>query len=93
MDNNVSSTSPVPIFVPGIVMVATYTQNTQTHPITASVSTQTDSNLLNTHATHTNQITSRNEQTQTFPALTSISIQTENTLHMVHVICITWYTV
>ena len=61
-------------------MVATYTQDTQTHSITASVSTQTDSNLLNTHATQTNQITSRNEQTQTFPALTSISIQTENTL-------------
>ena len=80
MDNNVSSTLPVPIFVPRIVMVATYTQDTQTHSITASVSTQTDSNLLNTHATQTNQITSRNEQTQTFPALTSISIQTENTL-------------
>ena len=79
MDNNVSSTLPVPIFVPRIVMVATYTQGTQTHSITASVSTQTESNLLNTHATQTNQITSRNEQTQTFPALTSISIQTENT--------------
>ena len=79
MDNNVSSTSPVPIFVPRIVMVATYTQDTQTHSITASVSTQTDSNLLNTHATQTNQITSRNEQTQIFPVLTSISIQTENT--------------
>ena len=80
MDNNVSSTSPLPIFVPRIVMVVTYTQDTQTHCITASVSTQTDSNLLNTHATQTNQITSRNEKTQTFPALTSISIQTENTL-------------
>ena len=79
MDNNVSSTSPVPIFVPRIVMVATYTQDTQTHSITASVSTQTDSNLLNTHATQTNHITSSNEQTQTSPALTSISIQTENT--------------
>ena len=79
MDNNVSSTSPVPIFVPRIVMVATYTQDTQTHSITASVSTQTDSNLPNTHATQTNQITSINEQTQTFPELTSISIQTENT--------------
>ena len=74
-----SSTLPVPIFVTRIVMVATYTQDTQTHSITASVSTQTDSNLLNTHTTQTNQITSRNEQTQTFPALTSISIQTENT--------------
>ena len=52
----------------------------QTQSITASVSTQTDSNSLNTHATQTYQITSRNEQTQTFPALTSISIQTENTL-------------
>ena len=80
MDNNVSSTLPVPIFVPRIVMVATYTQDTQTHSITASVSTQTDSNSLNTHATQTHQITSTNEQTQTFPALTSISIQTENTL-------------
>ena len=79
MDNNVSSTLPVPIFVPRIVMVATCTRDTQTHSITASVSTQTDSNLLNTHATQTNQITSINEQTQTFPALTSISIQTENT--------------
>ena len=78
MDNNVSSTLPVPIFVPRIVMVATYTQDTQTHSITASVSTQTDSNLLNMHATQTNQFTSTNEQTQTFPALTSISIQTEN---------------
>ena len=80
MDTNVSSTSPVPIFVPRIVMVATYTQDTQTHYITASVSTQTDSNTLNTHATQTNHITSSNEQTQTSPALTSISIQTENTL-------------
>ena len=80
MDNKLSSTLPVPIFVPRIVMVATYTQDTQKHSITASVSTQTDSNLLNTHTTQTNQITSRNEQTQTFPALTSISIQTENTL-------------
>ena len=79
MDNNVSSTSPVPIFVPRIVMVATYTQDTQTHSITASVSTQTDSNLLNTQAAQTNNITSSNEQTQTSPTLTSISIQTENT--------------
>ena len=78
MDNNVSSTSPIPIFVPKIVMVATYTQDTQTHSITASVSTQTDSNSLNTHATQTNHITSINEQTQTSPTLTSISIQTEN---------------
>ena len=61
MDTNVSSTLPVPIFVPRIVMVATYTQDTQTHSITASVSTQTDSNLLNTHATQTNHITSSNE--------------------------------
>ena len=80
MDNNVSSTSPVPTVVPWIVMVATYTQNTQTHSITSSVSTQTDRNLLNTNTTQTNQITSRNEQTQTFPALTSISIQTEHIL-------------
>ena len=80
MDNNVSSTSPVPIFVPRIVMVASYTQDTQTHSIAASVSTQTDGNSLNTHATQTNHITSCNEQTQTSPALTSISIQTENTL-------------
>ena len=78
MDNNVSSTSPIPIFVPKIVMVATYTQDTQTHSITASASTQTDSNSLNTHATQTNHITSINEHTQTSPALTSISIQTEN---------------
>ena len=78
MDNNVSSTSPVPIFVPRIVMVAIYTQHTQTHSITSSVSTQTDSDLLNITTTQTNQITSRNEQTQTFPALTSISIQTEH---------------
>ena len=62
MDTNVSSISPVPIFVPRIVMVATYTQDTQTHSITASVSTQTDSNLLNTHATQTNHITSSNEK-------------------------------
>ena len=80
MDNNVSSTSPVPIFVPWIDVVATYTQDTQTHSITSSVSTQTDSNLLDTTTTQTNQITSRNEQTQTFPALTSISIQTEHIL-------------
>ena len=79
MDTNVSSTSPVPIFVPRIVMVATYTQDTQTHSITASVSTQTNSNLLNTHTTQTNQITSQNKQTQTSPALASISMQTENT--------------
>ena len=77
MDNNVSSTLPVPIFVPRIVMVATYTQDTQTHSITASVSTQTDSNLLNTHATQTKLHQEMNKQT--IPALTSISIQTENT--------------
>ena len=76
--DNVSSTSPIPIFVPKIVMVATYTQDTQTHSITVSVSTQTDSNSLNTHTTQTNHITSINEQTQTSPTLTSISIQTEN---------------
>ena len=58
MDNNVSSTSPVLIFVPQIVMVATYTQDTQTHSITSSISTQTDSNLFNTTTTQTNQITS-----------------------------------
>ena len=78
MDNNVSSTSPIPIFVPKIVMIATYTQDTQTHSITASVSTQTDSNSLNAHATQTNHITSINEQTQTSPIPTSITIQTEN---------------
>ena len=78
--DNVSSTSPIPIFVPKITMVATYTQDTQTHSITASVSTQTDSNSLNTHATQTNHITSINEHTQTSPTLTSISTQTENPL-------------
>ena len=78
MDSNVSSTSPIPIFVPKIAMVATYTQDTQTHSITASVSTQTDGNSLNTHATQTNHITSINEQTQTSPTLTSITKQTEN---------------
>ena len=79
MDTNVSSTLPVPIFVPRIVMVATYTQDTQTHSIIASVSTQTDSNTLSTHTTQTNHITLSIEQTQTSPALTSILIQTENT--------------
>ena len=49
MDNNVSSTLPVPIFVPRIVMVATYTQDTQTHSITASVSTQTDTRIHTQH--------------------------------------------
>ena len=80
MDNNVFSTLPVPIFVPRIVMVATYTQDMQTHSITASVSTQTDSNSLNTHTTQTHQITSTNEQTQTFPALNIHLNTTENTL-------------
>ena len=78
--DNVSSTSPIPIFVPKIVMVATYTQDTQTHSITASVSTQTHSNSLNTHATQTNHITSINEHIQTSPTLASISTQTENPL-------------
>ena len=76
MDNNVSSTSPVPIFVPRIVMVATYTQDTQIHSITASVSTQTDSNLLNTTTTQTNQITARNEQTTNFSS-THIHLSTD----------------
>ena len=58
MDNNVSSTLPVPIFVPRIVMVATYTQDMQTQSITAPVSTQTDTNSLNTHAIQTHQMTS-----------------------------------
>ena len=79
MDNNVSSTSPVPIFVPQIVMVATYTQDTQTHSITSSISTQTDSNLLNTTTNKPNLIKKWNN-TQTFPALISISIQTDHIL-------------
>ena len=79
MDNNVSSTSPIPIFVPKIVMVATYTQDTQTHSITASQSALKQTVIHSIHTQHkTNHITSINEQTQTSPTLTSITIQTEN---------------
>ena len=81
MDDHIYSTSQEPTYVPRIVMVATYTQDTQTiQSITSSVSVQTD---VITNTTQPRQITSSNQYTQTSPVPTSITypqhIQTPNT--------------
>ena len=67
MANNNVPTTPLPYFVPRIVMMATYTQSTQT-PITLAInnSMQTDRSTFNTSATQTRPFQS-NQATQTFP--------------------------
>ena len=68
-NNNVPPTPPTssPHFVPRIVMIATYTQSTQT-PITSTSNNfmQTDTSTFNTSATQTRTFQS-NQTTQTYP--------------------------
>ena len=78
-NNNVPPTSatPLPYFVPRIVMMATYTQSTQT-PITSATnnSMQTDTSTFNTSATQTRPFQS-NQATQTIPQQNTQAIQTD----------------
>ena len=78
-NNNVSptSTTSLPYFVPRIVMMATYTQSTQTPIISATNnSMQTDRSTLNTSATQTKTFQT-NQVTQTFPQQNTQAIQTD----------------
>ena len=78
-NNNVPPTSPtsLPYFVPRIVMMASYTQSTQT-PITSANnnSIQTDTSTFNTSATQTKPFQS-NQATQTIPQQNTQAIQTD----------------
>ena len=78
-NNNVPPTSTIssPYFVPRIVIMATYTQSTQT-PITLATnnSMQTDRSTFNTSATQTRPFQS-NRATQTFAQQNTQSIQTD----------------
>ena len=78
-NNNVSSTSPtsLPYFVSRIVMMATYTQSTQT-PINSATnnSMQTDRSTFTTSATQTKTFQT-NQVTQTFPQQNTQAIQTD----------------
>ena len=78
-NNNVSptSTTSLPYFVPRIVMMATYTQSTQTPIISATNnSMQTDRSTFNTSATQTKTFQT-NQVTQTFPQQNTQAIQTD----------------
>ena len=70
-------TTSLPHFVPRIVMIATYTQSTQT-PITSTINNfmQTDTSTLNTSATQTRPFQS-NQTTQTYPQQNTQAIQTD----------------
>ena len=78
-NNNIPPTSStsLPYFVPRIVMMATYTQSTQT-PITSTTnnSMQTDTSTFNTSSTQTRPFQS-NQTTQTFPQQNTQAIQTD----------------
>ena len=78
-NNNVPPTPSTssPYFVPRIVMMATYTQSTQT-PITSTVNNfmQTDTSTFNTSATQTRPF-QNNQSTQTFPQHNTQAIQTD----------------
>ena len=78
-NNNVPPTPSTssPYFVPRIVMMATYTQSTQT-PIPSTVNNfmQTDTSTFNTSATQT-QPFQNNQSTQTFPQQNTQAIQTD----------------
>ena len=81
-NNNVSptsttSTTSLPSFVPRIVMMATYTQSTQTPIISANNnSMQTDRSTFNTSATQTKTFQT-NQVTQTFLQQNTPAIQTD----------------
>ena len=70
-------TTSVPLFVPRIVMIATYSQSTQTR-ITSTINNymQTDTFTLNTSATQTRPFQS-NQTTQTYPQQNTQAIQTD----------------
>ena len=78
-NNNLSPTptTSAPYFVPRIVMIATYDQNTQTR-ITSPINRymQTDTFTLNTSATQTRPFQS-NQTTQTYPQQNTQAIQTD----------------
>ena len=78
-NNNVPPTpsTSLPYFVPRIVMMATYSQSTQT-PITSTVNNfmQTDTSTFNTSATQTRPF-QHNQSTQTFPQHNTQAIQTD----------------
>ena len=67
----------LPYFVPRIVMMATYSQSTQT-PITSTVNNfmQTDTSTFTTSATQTRPF-QNNQSTQTFPQQNTQAIQTD----------------
>ena len=78
-NNNVPPTpsTSLPYFVPRIVMIATYTQSTQT-PITSTSNNfmQTDTSTFNTSTTQTRPFQS-NQTTQTYPQHNTQAIQTD----------------
>ena len=78
-NNNVPPTpsTSLPYFIPRIVMMATYTQSTQT-PITSTVNNfmQTDMSTFTTSATQTRPF-QNNQGTQTFPQHNTQAIQTD----------------
>ena len=82
-NNHVPNSSPilVPTFVARIVMIATYTQQTQM-PITISTSSsiQTDTQTLNNISTQTKMFKT-NQATQTFSPQTFKAIQTDHMLN------------
>ena len=80
MANNNFSPTPttsLPYFVPRIVMIATYSQSTQTR-ITSTINNymQTDTFTLNTSTTQTRPFQS-NQTTQTYPQQNTQAIQTD----------------
>ena len=78
-NNNIPCTpyTSLPYFVPRIVMMATYTQSTQT-TITSTTNNfmQTDMSTFNASATQTRPFQS-NQATQTFPQHNTQAIQTD----------------
>ena len=79
MANNISTTSTlsVPTFVSRIIMIATYTQQTQTPSITSSSSTvQTDTQILHNISTQT-KTSQTSQTTQIFPSQSSKATQTD----------------
>ena len=82
-NNNVSnsSTPSMPTFVPRIVMIATYTQHTQTPIIiSTSSSVQTDTQTLNNTSTQTKTFQTT-RATQTSPPPNSKAVQTDHMLN------------
>ena len=78
-NNNIQPTpsTSLPYFVPRIVMMATYSQCTQT-PITSTVNNfmQTDTSTFNTSTTQTRPF-QHSQSTQTFPQNNTQAIQTD----------------